>query len=223
MIKENVLRKNLLTNEIDYGNVDSEFEFENLHGNIIQDSPWIEISEDDKEFIISAQNRQLQSLKVQKKQEIDEYWDKMRVFNIRNGMTLPCKADQNWYNTISNTIDILKTNYELGLLQDLENSTYNYSIIGTDKTIDVPYKALQLIKLTISKGRAYCRVNCDQHLNKINNFIIYITEDGKPTNTIDYDSTIQAIKNYNYKVDFATKKPAEPINDIVLSHNYILE
>ena len=46
MIKENVLRKNLLTGEIDYGNVDPEFEIENLDGNIIQDSPWIEISND---------------------------------------------------------------------------------------------------------------------------------------------------------------------------------
>ena len=46
MIKVNVLRRNLLTNEIDYGNVDSEFETENLNGNIIQDSPWVEISND---------------------------------------------------------------------------------------------------------------------------------------------------------------------------------
>lgn len=49
MIKNSVLRKNLLTNEIDYGNIDSEFEVENLNGNIIQDSPWIEISEDSDE------------------------------------------------------------------------------------------------------------------------------------------------------------------------------
>ena len=54
MIKENVLRKNLLTNEIDYGNVDSEFESINLkaedNNSIIYTHPYIELSADTPEY-----------------------------------------------------------------------------------------------------------------------------------------------------------------------------
>lgn len=66
MIKENVLRKNLLTNEIDYGNVDSEFEVENLNGNIIQDSPWVEVFEDSE----YAKNYLLPKLKIEKIKQV---------------------------------------------------------------------------------------------------------------------------------------------------------
>jgi hypothetical protein len=50
-IKENVLRKNLLTKEIDRGQVDSVFEVENLAGNIIEEYPFAEITEDDADYI----------------------------------------------------------------------------------------------------------------------------------------------------------------------------
>ena len=45
------LRKNLLTNEIDYGSVDPIFEAENLAGNIIQQHPYVEIKECSEEYI----------------------------------------------------------------------------------------------------------------------------------------------------------------------------
>lgn len=66
MIKENVLRKNLLTNEIDYGNVDTEFENENLKGNIIEDNPWVEISEEDSAW----KSQLLNTTKIQKLKEV---------------------------------------------------------------------------------------------------------------------------------------------------------
>lgn len=66
MIKYNVLRKNLLTNEMDYGNVDSEFEAENLNGNIVQDSPWVEISEDSDE----GKSYILPKLKIEKIKQV---------------------------------------------------------------------------------------------------------------------------------------------------------
>ena len=47
MIKENVLRRNLITNEIDMGDVDLIFEVMNLAGNIVAEAPWVEISEND--------------------------------------------------------------------------------------------------------------------------------------------------------------------------------
>lgn len=154
----------------------------------------------------------------------------MRNFNIRNGISLPCKADQDWHNTISNTMDILKTSYELGISKDLESSTFNYSIIGTDITIPIPYKVLQLIKLTISEGRNYCRVTCDQHLSMIGfdcvtkifkdpfPLLVYVIDKkGKPTTNIDYNATIEAINRYDYKTDFKTKELAKPVQDIVLS------
>lgn len=67
MIKENVLSKNLVTGEISYRNIDTEFEIENLNGNIIQDSPWIEISIEDNGFVDFTQNKHIQSLRIQKK------------------------------------------------------------------------------------------------------------------------------------------------------------
>ena len=65
-IINNVLRKNLLTNEIDYGNVDSEFEAENLNGNIIRDNPWVEISENDE----TLKTQSFSTIKVQKIKEV---------------------------------------------------------------------------------------------------------------------------------------------------------
>jgi hypothetical protein len=51
MIKNNVLRKNLLTNEIDYGVIDSEFENSNLNGFIINEFPFIELDTGSQEAI----------------------------------------------------------------------------------------------------------------------------------------------------------------------------
>ena len=50
MIKYNIVRKNLLTGEVDYGEVDSIFEAENLKGNIIKDYPFVELKKDSKEY-----------------------------------------------------------------------------------------------------------------------------------------------------------------------------
>ena len=43
MIKPNVLRKNLLTNKVDYGEVNTEHEANNRNGKINKDYPYIEI------------------------------------------------------------------------------------------------------------------------------------------------------------------------------------
>ena len=74
MIKENILRKNLLTNEIDCGSVDSIFEIQNLAGNIIAEHPYIEIkegSEDYSNFYLSkTKNIKLAATKEEAKKRI---------------------------------------------------------------------------------------------------------------------------------------------------------
>lgn len=85
MIKENVLRKNLLTNEIDYGNVDSEFEAENLNGNIIQDNPWVEISEDDADWksqlLNTTKTQKIREVKAEAAKRIDEVYPQYKQIN----------------------------------------------------------------------------------------------------------------------------------------------
>lgn len=85
MIKENVLRKNLLTGEIDYGNVDSEFETENLNGNIIQDSPWVEISEDDADWksqlLNTTKTQKIKEIKYEAAKRIDKVYPQYKQLN----------------------------------------------------------------------------------------------------------------------------------------------
>ena len=85
MIKKNVLRKNLLTNEIDYGNVDSEFESENLNGNIIQDSPWVEIFEDDADWksqlLNTKKTQKIREIKYEASKRIDAIYPQYKQLN----------------------------------------------------------------------------------------------------------------------------------------------
>lgn len=85
MIKENVLRKNLLTNQIDFGNVDSEFEAENLNGNVIQDSPWVEISEDDENWkvinLTKLKSEKVKQIKAEAAKRIDAVYPQYKQIN----------------------------------------------------------------------------------------------------------------------------------------------
>lgn len=71
-IKENVLRKNLLTNEIDRGQVDTEFEASNLAGKIIPEFPHVEITEDDADYKILSFNREKTKALLCVKQEANQ-------------------------------------------------------------------------------------------------------------------------------------------------------
>ncbi len=68
------LRKNLLTNEIDYGSVDPIFEAENLAGNIIAEYPYVEVKEGSEEYINFSLNKiksiKLSAIKNEAKQRI---------------------------------------------------------------------------------------------------------------------------------------------------------
>lgn len=68
MIKENVIRRNLITTAIDIGNVDPIFEAMNLSGNVVIESPWVEIGEDDAEW----KALQFTKLKTAKISEVKE-------------------------------------------------------------------------------------------------------------------------------------------------------
>jgi hypothetical protein len=91
MIKENVLRKNLLTNEIDYGNVDSEFEAENLNGNIVQNNPWIEIRENSDEYkannLSCIKSQKIQSIKIEASKRINDLYPQYKQLNNMAAVT----------------------------------------------------------------------------------------------------------------------------------------
>jgi hypothetical protein len=76
-LKENVLRKNLLTKEIDRGQVDTEFEQENLRGNIIKDYPFIEITEEDSDYQTMFFSREKEKRLLLIKQEANQ-----RISNV---------------------------------------------------------------------------------------------------------------------------------------------
>ena len=119
MIKENVLRKNLLTNEIDCGNVDSEFEAENLNGNIIQDNPWVEISKDSdiyKEYTLSnIKLEKINACKAEASVRINKLYPSYKqinniggVINILNKENMLLKKDLS-YELTTEDITILKS------------------------------------------------------------------------------------------------------------------
>lgn len=85
MIKENILRKNILTDEINYGNVDSEFEQENLNGNIIQENPWVEISEDSDEgknyILLRLKTEKIKRVKAEAAKRIEFAYPQYKQLN----------------------------------------------------------------------------------------------------------------------------------------------
>jgi hypothetical protein len=90
MVKENVLRKNLLTNKIDFGNIDTEFEAENLKGNIINDSPWIEISESDEtwkaQVLCTTKTQEIKNVKLEAARRIDAVYPQYKQINYSSAV-----------------------------------------------------------------------------------------------------------------------------------------
>ena len=90
MVKENVLRKNLLTNKIDFGNIDTEFETENLKGNIINDSPWIEILESDEtwkaQVLHTTKTQKIKNVKLEAARRIDAVYPQYKQINYSSAV-----------------------------------------------------------------------------------------------------------------------------------------
>lgn len=83
MIKNNVFRKNLVTNEIDNGAVDSVFETENLRGNIILDHPYIELASNDIQILQYNLLKQKKEAKQVLSDKVDEFLgDKITIGNL---------------------------------------------------------------------------------------------------------------------------------------------
>lgn len=106
MIKKNVFRKNLLTDEIDCGNIDSNIEQENLNGQINKQNPWIEVSIKDP----ILQNSPLNSMKVEKQfilQTTIKYlrWNGYIVYN-----DIHYSVTSNYINDLKNARDIFFIN-----------------------------------------------------------------------------------------------------------------
>lgn len=101
MIKGNVLRKNLVSGEISYGNVDTEFEKENLSGNIIKDNPWIEIIADTIEYKDYFQNVAFIEAKNTKIKQLEDAYNNAQKILIQKTInnkiitiaTFPLKGD----------------------------------------------------------------------------------------------------------------------------------
>lgn len=60
MIKTNVLRRNLLTNKVDFGDVIENIEFDNLNGNVNEEHPYVEISPS----LLNPQSTDIEELKI---------------------------------------------------------------------------------------------------------------------------------------------------------------
>lgn len=144
--------------------------------------------------------------KKAKIQAIIAYWDNLRKFNIHSGVTLPCKADQTWFEFIQNSIAICEEKYRIGEVASLEDSFYVFDVIGSSYSINIPYTALLEMRGKISITRRYCAVNSQHHQAIVNSFIV--------TSERGFEATLDAINSYNFAVDFHTKTPGVQAKDV---------
>jgi hypothetical protein len=103
MIKQNILRKNLLNNAIDLGNIDTEFEAENLNGNIIQDNPWITCTNEEKLLydLAKAKQNKIAELNV-------AYSSRSNWIMILSSMAIPNASltrDADWFGKMLSAVD----------------------------------------------------------------------------------------------------------------------
>jgi len=179
MIKENVLRKNLLTSEIDYGNVDSEFETENLNGNIIQDSPWVEISNDTEDVKNYFKIIDLKNAQVNKTTLIKDAYSKAQFGLVKqNGSIFKVAlSGENWldferqvYKAVVNGVADLVAINEAGMLKVLK---------------DIPFAILQplfknLCDVSVGnftiKNQLLYQVNIAQDSSAVENIVISFPE-----------------------------------------------
>lgn len=175
MIKENVLRKNLLTNEIDYGNVDSEFETENLNGNIIQDNPHIQITEDNEDAKNYFKTIDLKNAQVNKSALIKDAYSKAQFGLVKqNGSIFKVAlSGESWLDferqvlkaSVNNVADLVAIN-EAGILKVLK---------------DIPFSVLQplyknLCDVSVGnftiKNQLLYQVNIAQDSSAVENIVI---------------------------------------------------
>jgi hypothetical protein len=179
MIKENVLRKNLLTNEIDYGNVDSEFEAENLNGNIIQDSPWVEIAKGSIDYINYHKQVDLKTAQTNKYTLIENAYSLAQFALVKqNGSIFKMELrGNNWLDferqllkaSINGVADLIAIN-EAGILKVLK---------------DIPFVVLQPLYKSLCgisvgnyaiKNQLLYQVNNAQDSSAVENIVITFPE-----------------------------------------------
>ena len=175
MIKENVLRKNLLTNEIDCGNVDPEFEAENLNGNIIQNSPWIEIDINSEEMKKYKDTSELKQKQIDKTILIKDAYSKAQFSLVKqNGSIFKVAlSGDNWLDferqvlkaSVNGVADLVAIN-EAGILKVLQ---------------DIPFSVLQplyknLCNVSVGnftiKNQLLYQVNIAQNSSDVENIVI---------------------------------------------------
>lgn len=175
MIKQNVLRKNLLTNDIDYGNVDSEFEIENLNGNVIQDNPFVELSISSDEYKNYQKQIDLKNAQVNKTALIKDAYVKAQFAMVgQNGSVFKVAlSGDSWLDferqvlraSINGVADLVAIN-EAGILKVLK---------------DIPFATLQplfknLCNVSVGnfiiKNQLLDQVNIAQDSSAVENIVI---------------------------------------------------
>jgi len=172
MIKENVLRKNLLTNKIDYGNVDSEFELQNLKGNIIDIHPYIEITN-----IKEIEAYELINLKASIKDKLLSDYKKSKtgiVFKYEN-------------QTIKFENDLEEA------IKELINRKASETLIGLEFLSSL--EVLDLLLNKIITKRHEIRSNVDKEQNKVENIkILKKIQEYQPSLEIEFAKEIEVLE-----------------------------
>jgi hypothetical protein len=186
MIKENVLRKNLLNNEIDIGIVDSIFEGENLKGNIINSHPYIELKTTDQEYIDYYAKKDLIVYKITKLKELDLKYDLLQTFILKNSVeiVLPCNArdsyGRNLVDVLSDLFSQAQSCYNIGFrnMYDILGNEYQIESVNLfllDYIMYIVRKCFDNNKLTYQKiyakiKNATLKSTVDSEVSEFNNY-----------------------------------------------------